>query len=241
MSPFLLKIYVFRGAPAAANVVIDIPTDGTRDDSVAAQDDYGATVRDVFTFTDEYSIYYQDAKWHFVFEKVKHSVKWGLNNNIPGDVPDPAANPFPLGKNVNANSKEQDKRRWAKMDLTPCADGVPPRWRYWSKAIAQKHELYHVHDWLRNYYTPAMTDAETWIEAQEVAVTLSKLDPTAVLNTKSGDFADKVMIKTSTANTAYLGPALTQAQIDNSELRAVEQRAYQDGKADYTALSNAIP
>lgn len=234
-----VKVYVFKGAPTSASVVIDIPADGIRDDKVAAPD-YGGTVRDVLVFKDEYGIYYGNAKWHFEFEKVGHSVKWGVNQGIVGDVPDPAANPFPLGANVDPNSTEQDKRRWAKLDLTPGGTGLPSRMRYWSKSISQKHELYHVHDWLQTY-TAAMKEAETWIESQEVSVTVNNLDPADVLTVKKGDFAGKVMAKAMEANTTYLGPALTPAQIANGELREVDIRAYADGKAAYEALVKAIP
>lgn len=114
----------------------------------------------------------------------------------------------------------------AKSDLTPDATGRASRTKYWSQALTEQHELFHVSDWSDKYHKPKIAEAETFIETQEVDVTTANLVPTNVLNTKKSDFNAKVLEKTNEAQNQY-NPGK-------------ETRAYADGKAGYTALSSAI-
>ena len=217
------RVYVFDGTPSPSGVNIDVTV--TRDDSIASP--FGVTVRgEAWSPAETYDIYYENKKWKFVFEKVAYEIKWGINNGGRTNVPDGTASPFPLGMEMNPASTEAQKKTQAKSDLTPDAIGRAPRTLYWSSALTSQHELFHVSDWLDNYYAPKTQEAETWIETQEEEVTLSNLTLSAVLNAKKSDFHDKLIEKTNEAQTDY-----------NPDK---ETRAYGDGKDEYQTLADSI-
>jgi hypothetical protein len=217
------RVYVFNGAPNPASVYIHVPV--TRNDSIATP--FGLTDRaEIWYPDDKYLIYYESKKWKFVFDEVYYEIKWGVNNGGRADVPNPAANPFPLGMGMSTNSTEYEKKTQAKDDLTPNDIGWPTRDCYWASALSQQHELFHVSDWLNNYYTPKVYEAESWIEAQEDEVTLSNLVPNDVLNTRKSSFYNKLIPVTKDANDEY----------DPEK----ETRAYGDGKASYQSLADSI-
>jgi hypothetical protein len=218
------KVYVFEGPPAAAAVNIQVTV--TRDDSIATP--FGLTDRtEAFAPpTEEYKIYYESKNWKFVFDKVAYTIPWGVNSGGNADVPNAAANPFPLGKGMAAGSTEAAKKTLAKSDLTPAADGRAPRTAYWSSALTIQHELFHVMDWRDNYHKPKIQEAETAVEMANVAVTLANLVPSAALTAKRPDLHTIYVDKTNEAQASY-----------NPDK---ETRAYGDGKAAYQALADAI-
>lgn len=223
-SVFNGRIYVFEGSPPGAAVNANVAV--TRDDSICSQP-FGVTARgDAWTPTETYKVYYESKKWKFVFDTVAYEIKWGINSGGHTDVPNGAANPFPLGMGMPPSSTETQKKTQAKSDLTPDAIGRAPRLCYWSSLLTQRHEQFHASDWRDNYYTPKIQEAETWIETQEEAVTLSNLTPAGVLNGKKPDFHNKVIEKTDEAQAAYAPDK--------------ETRAYGDGKSEYQALANSI-
>lgn len=105
-------------------------------------------------------------------------------------------------------------------DLTPNVSdlkGRPPRTKFWSKDFTIKHEKYHVKDFTDVGQTGA-TGAETWLGTQTAA---RKEDVPALLDTAWNDKIFKVWDK-------FTDPP------------KVEERAYDDGVASYTARANAI-
>ncbi len=229
-----LTVYVFKGPPEPADANIDITV--TQDDNIVPNYAFGVVDRgEIFSPQEEYKIYYKDKKWNFVFEEVSYEILWGVNSdNIVDrrDVPDPNADPFPLGlNNMDPNSTEEEKKSQAKEDLTPDAIGIPPRTHYWSSALTEQHEQFHVNDWIDNFYTPTIHDEDgfqEWIEEQEEDVTVDNLVPADVLQLKEPDFKSKLYDKTLEANSDY-------RENDGHELRA-----YGDGKDDYQDLADSI-
>jgi hypothetical protein len=217
------KMFVFREEPPSAAVTMNITV--TRDDSIATP--FGLTDRSKsFSPTEKYSVYYKSKKWMFTFDEVAYEIKWGVNSGGNTDVPNASANPFPLGAGMPANSTEFQKKTVAKADLTPDAGGVPPRTRYWAQALTEQHELFHVSDWSNDFYKPKVLEAEKSIEKTVVNVDLAHLVPADVMNSKTNDFHDELINRTTEANSAYSPDK--------------ETRAYSDGKAGYQGLAAAI-
>lgn len=105
-------------------------------------------------------------------------------------------------------------------DLTPDVSdlkGRPPRTKFWSKDFTIKHEKYHVKDYTDIGQTGA-TGAETWLATQTAA---SKAEVTTLLDKAWNDKVFKVWDK-------FTDPP------------KVEERAYDDGVAGYTARATAI-
>lgn len=105
-------------------------------------------------------------------------------------------------------------------DLTPdVADlkGRPPRTKFWSKDFTEKHEKYHVKDFEDKAKSGA-ADAETWLATKTAA---TKAEVQTLLDTA---WTDKIFTPWDT----FTNPP------------AVEERAYSDGAASYTARANAI-
>jgi len=172
-----------------------------------------------------YSIYYRNKKWRFVFEEVTIRVKWGVHSRGRTDVPDGAANPFPLGMDMDEKSTEQQKKTWAKADLTPDAGGHTLRTKYWSEALTIQHETFHMDDW-ETYVRPRITEAETQVEGTQIDVTTSNLNPYSLLVDKQADFHNIYLNKTDDAWADFEPGA--------------ETRAHADGKAAYQALADSI-
>jgi hypothetical protein len=108
----------------------------------------------------------------------------------------------------------------AVSDLTPDVSdlkGRPPRTKFWAKDLTEKHEKYHVKDFVDIAKTSA-TDAETWLAGQNAA---KKEDVPALLDKAWSDKIHKVWDK-------FTDPP------------AVEERAYDDGVASYKARADAI-
>ncbi len=108
----------------------------------------------------------------------------------------------------------------AASDLTPDVSdlkGRPPRTKFWAKDLTEKHEKYHVKDFI-DIGKSSATDAETWLASQNAA---KKEDVPPLLDKAWNDKIFKVWDK-------FTDPP------------AVEERAYDDGVASYKALADAI-
>lgn len=225
------KVYVFEGEPANAEVEIDINI--VRDESVVDGEDWGNTY-----FGDallhariRFASYYKDKKWKFALLKAGYDIKWGTNSRGRTDVPSGNMDPFPNGFKLSKDSTQAQRKSIAKANLTPLGIGWPALLfgsaSYWSSALAERHELFHANDYLDNYYTPKIKEAETYIEAFEYPVTTSNLDPDKMREFVYENFAKPKLIE-----------KITEAYDDYEP--GADARAYADGKDGYQALADSI-
>ncbi len=217
---FKYRVHVFEPPPPDAPLVKDISV--RRDDAISPAD-FGVTdIGDAFKAKEEFGIYYNAGQWVFAFKKISYEVRWGINSLGRFDVTSGSMDPFP-GLSIWTQSQRKAE---AKKDLDPGASGVPKRNFYWSSALTKEHELYHVKEWIEDFYPPHIEDAEALIELERVQVTLSDIDPEMVLNREKAGFHSTVMDKTKDAKD-MMDPA-------------AEARAYGAGAAGYQALSDSI-
>jgi hypothetical protein len=108
----------------------------------------------------------------------------------------------------------------AATDLTPNIGdlkGRPPRTKFWSKDLTEKHELYHVKDFI-DIARKGASDAEKWLGSQVAA---RKEDVPALLDTAWTNQIFQVWDR-------FTDPP------------AVEERAYADGAPSYQARADSI-
>jgi hypothetical protein len=199
-SSFTYKIHVFDGAPQAGPT--DILITPTHDNSVAAGNPFGVTDRTkAFSPKVTEGIFYKNKSWVFTLEKIEYEIKWGVDGGNNFDVVSGNMNPFPGPSGLS----QYDRKVLAINDLTPNTgpDGSSIRTTYWSRAITEAHELFHVSDWTNGFYKPKMVEAETNIENTVIPVTLSNLDPNIVLANEKPAFMATILSKTSDAQKAY--------------------------------------
>jgi hypothetical protein len=222
------KIYVFKG-PAAGLVTVDtsnVERDDTRPELNGGAWGY-AWQGYLEASTIEYGIYYSGGKWKFQFNEFTYPTKWGLSTGYGrADITNPAANPFPVGKDISQSASESTKRTAAYNSLNPNQYGVPSRTSYWSSAMVQQHEFYHIADF-KARITTAMQEVESDIEDDEIAVTLSNLAPATVLSSQYTSFDDKVNTKASLTYNAFIAND------------GHNTRANADGYAGYYALAQS--
>lgn len=195
ISAFIGVFYVFNGPPVASEVNVNVTSKEYTNSNpeynvVVPIDVYGqANILPYEKKEKTFNIYYENKKWKFVFVNIAQEVKWGTRSLGRTDIPDPFANPFPLGMGMATNTTESEKKAEACLDLTPDEiQKIPPRFHYWVEDIVELHELFHINDWRTNYYTPSMKKAEVSIEKFEIPVILTNLDPFKVLDDKKADF-----------------------------------------------------
>lgn len=144
---------------------------------------------------------------------LKQTVSWDTRNTVgPNNQVNITSDTDPALTNAN----------YAQVvsDLTPDVSdlkGRPPRTKFWSKDFTIQHEKYHVKDFTDIGQTGA-TGAEAWLATQTAA---RKQDVPALLDTAWNEKIFKVWDK-------FTDPP------------KVEERAYDDGVASYTARANAI-
>lgn len=144
---------------------------------------------------------------------LKQTISWDTRNTVgPNNQVNITSDTDPALTNAN----------YAQVvsDLTPDVSdlkGRPPRTKFWSKDFTIQHEKYHVKDFTDIGQTGA-TGAEAWLATKTAA---RKEDVPALLDTAWNDKIFKVWDK-------FTDPP------------KVEERAYDDGVAAYTARANAI-
>jgi hypothetical protein len=110
-------------------------------------------------------------------------------------------------------------------DLQPNASGRPPRTTYWSRAITDRHELFHITE-IRTTLRARWPTFESAVEAMTDPFTCTIPSPAAALATHQTaiDTAFNTMMAAALNDWIVLG----------------ENPAYLDGKAQYQALVNGI-
>jgi hypothetical protein len=243
------KTYVFPEAPSTTTLATNVSL--KQDTTLTIADDSTVGVfngpSDAMSPNDTYDIYYANKSWKFMFKSVTFDAKYNVDGHGRGDVTSGNLDPFPLGRGMNEDSTQAERKAQAKSDLTPCSDpvqmtavfqgnsytfsvvGAVPGIAYWSSAMATQHETKHFTDWYPTYYACLVT-VKTWVEqdTQAVAVTLQNLDPATVLAGQKNSFNTMLMNCTMTANLTFWANG-------NAEVNA-----YADGKQGYQALANSI-
>ena len=235
-----IKVYVLPAKPVDAPVSFEKITK-KREEGLA--DKFGiADRREMNTpkiDCDDCDIYYKDGdkEWGFTFNSLEYKIYWDVNSHERKDVPYGNMNPFPYGFGMNDNHTQLERKTQAKSDLTPelnsKGEWKPPQDSYWSEALVQKHEFFHIDDWLgkkdTTFYKDKMHEVEVYIETKYfVKVTKQNLlNNKKVLEDVIKDvLKPKVIAATKKANDTY-----------NKD---DEKRAYLDGKDDFEALANSI-
>jgi hypothetical protein len=221
------QVHVFQGAPVSSEVAIH--QEMHRDDTAVPLKVFGISLIAANSPKTQYQVYYTAGKWRFIFERLSYRITWGVHSLGRADVLDPAANPFPVGLGMSDDSSEKQKKEKAKADLTPNGDGNVPRSAYYSSKLVEEHEQFHHRDFLQ-FLTPKMLEVESFIEAQEVTVTSTCLNPKFVRSLNAAAFDSKVRQASDRAYGAYTGGNTSQEEV----------RAYREGKDAYATLSNAI-
>lgn len=216
--------HTYKAPPGAASVVLNQSI--VRDDSIVQMGMFGLC-QHILSPSFNIPVYYENGKFKFSFQQINYTTKWGAISALT-DIPTSAvnSNPFPLGYAMSPSSSEYQKKSQAKTDLTPDSGGVAPRSKYWAKAITEVHENFHISDFRDNYFTAALAATESWLEAQEIDVEPNLLDPNEALDSILLDLDDRISSDLEDQLSLFLPES--------------ETRAYSDGKALYTSLSNSI-
>ncbi len=231
-----VKIYVLPAKPEDTPVGFEKITKERKE---GLADKFGIADRhEMNTPKIECDIYYkdEDKEWGFTFKSIEYKIYWDVNSHGRENVPDGNMNPFPYGFGMNDNHTQLERKTQAKSDLTPALNSKgewkPPQDSYWSEALVQKHEFFHIDDWLgkknTSFYKDKMHDVEEYIETYSVAVTKQNLLDYVKVREDVEDeiLKPRVLTATDEANTEY-----------NED---DEKRAYLDGKDDFEALANSI-
>lgn len=173
----------------------------------------------------QYLIYYESAQWRYILKSATATIQYGVRNlgrtNIDGQI----GNPLPGWTDMPPGTSEVDKRSQARRDLSPGASGNPPRSKYYSEALVEAHEQFHVADALP-YLKRGVEKGAARIAGAYSPVTPSNLDSEAQL-----------------AGTKFNLDYIVRTEIEKEMNRYApecEMRAYESTRAAYQALVNQI-
>ena len=167
--------------------------------------------------TATYAAYRDGASWRFRLESLALRVPVGVAGGTRRDVPSASA------ATVTAAS-------WRRVasDLTP-GGGTPnrsPRTQYWAEDLTWRHELFHFNEF-NTFLRTSFTSFETTIEAATYVEAATATDSeAAALGRKAGDLRTRLLAAWNQAKT-NMSPSM-------------EDRAYDDGVAAYTARATAV-
>jgi hypothetical protein len=227
------KIFIYPSKPEQTQTNTTLTTSLTLDHSVALKDNWfggfaqGDAANSNATYN--YTVYYENKKWKAVLNSVSCAYRYNVQDCGKTDVPDPAANPFPVGAGLSSNSTQQALRQAAKIDFTPVQNTaswwVPPQVHYCSLELVDEHEHFHYTDWTQNYYPTMIHQIETAFEVIEKPVTLNSIDFSYEYNLIGIDLKQK-----------HVAPAMDmQTRRYNNDC---ETKAFSNGKDGFQRLAN---